>query len=146
MPSAGSSWTPGTAGSWPAYVHPGHAGFLTIEQYGSDLRLHALDGSVLATAEPEPADEEPPGWDYGCGFVDADTVIARAVDSDDDPEAGAHWLLDARTLEIRGPVRYPAVPADGRSSDGWVRPLGDGTWLTYDDGSETLHRWSASAS
>ncbi|MFJ9742950.1 hypothetical protein [Streptomyces sp. NPDC101166] len=123
-----------------ADVHPGHPGFLSVEHYGSDLRLHALDGAVLATVEPEQADEEPLDWDHGCGFVDADTVIASTADPDDDPEAGAHWLLDARTLEIRGQVGYPARPAGGQ-----VRPLGDGTWLTYDEESETLHRWSLSA-
>ncbi|MFF3741211.1 hypothetical protein [Streptomyces sp. NPDC002566] len=137
-----TAWDVGTpADRILADVHPRHAGFLTVDHYGSDLRLHALDGSVLATAEPDHAGDEPLGWDYGCGFVDADTVIASTVDSDDDPDAGAHWLLDARTLETRGPVDYPARPADG-----WVRPLGDGTWLTYDEESETLHRWSASAS
>lgn len=119
-------------------VHPGHPGFLTVEHDGTDLCLHALDGTVLATAEPEPADEEPPCWDYGCGFVDADTVIASTVDSDDAPEDGSHWLLDARTLEIRGAVAYP----EGAGAvDSYVRPLGDGTWLTCDDSSGTLHRW-----
>ncbi|MFE4048491.1 hypothetical protein [Streptomyces sp. YIM B13518] len=120
-------------------VHPGHPGFLTVEHYGADLRLHALDGTVTAEAEPEPADEEedPPSWDYGCGFVDAGTVIASTVDAAEDPERARHWLLDAHTLRIRGVVTYPTGPVDG-----YVRPLGDGTWLTYDDKSETLHRWA----
>ncbi|MFF3849108.1 hypothetical protein [Streptomyces sp. NPDC002328] len=127
-----------TAGRILTDVHPGHPGFLTTEHYGEDLRLHSLDGAVLATAEPEPADEEPPCWDYGCGFVDADTVIASTLDSCETPEDGGHWLLDARTLEIRGPVAYPEGTGAAHS---YVRPLGDGTWLTYDDGSGTLYRW-----
>ncbi|MFD9396211.1 hypothetical protein ACFWBB_37370 [Streptomyces sp. NPDC060000] len=118
-------------------VHSGHPGFLTVEHYGADLRLHALDGAVLAEREPEPADEDRPCWDYGCGFADADTVIASTVGSGDGPERVVHWLLDARTLETRGMVTYPTGPAEG-----YVRPLGDGTWLTYDDRSETLNRWS----
>ncbi|MGW3658870.1 hypothetical protein ACWD6R_25765 [Streptomyces sp. NPDC005151] len=123
-------------------VHAGHPGYLTVEHYGADLELHALDGAVLADGEPEPTDEEDsPCWDYGCGFVDADTVIASTVESDEDPERARHWLLDARTLEIRGTVAYPAGPVDS-----CVRPLGDGTWLTYDDGSETLNRWTQAAS
>jgi hypothetical protein len=124
-------------------VHPGHPGFLTVEHYGADLRLHALDGTVTAEREPEPADggdEDETYWDYGCGFVDADTVIASTADSDRCPERARHWLLDAHTLRIRGVVTYPTGPVDGD-----VRPLGDGTWLTYDDRSETLHRWAQAA-
>ncbi|GGW51877.1 hypothetical protein [Streptomyces xantholiticus] len=123
-------------------VHAGHPGFLTVEHYGADLELHALDGAVLAEGTPEPAeDEDPLCWDYGCGFVDADTVIASTLESDGDPQRARHWLLDARTLEIRGTVAYPTGPVDS-----YVRPLGDGTWLTYDDGSETLNRWTQGAS
>ncbi|MET9959873.1 hypothetical protein ABZ128_12565 [Streptomyces sp. NPDC006326] len=117
-------------------VHGGHPGFLTVEHYGADLQLHALDGSVLAQGEPGPADEDedPPSCDYGCGFVDADTVIVSTE------EGGGHWLLDARTLEVRGAVTYPEGAVDG-----CIRPLGDGTWLTYDAGSGTLNRWSRAA-
>ncbi|MFB7241644.1 hypothetical protein ACFCYX_04120 [Streptomyces populi] len=119
-------------------VHPGHAGFLTVEHYGADLTLHALDGTVLAEGVPEPSDEEdPPCWDYGCGFVDADTVIASTVESDEDPDRALHWMLDARTLRVRDAVVYPT----GRVR-GYARPLGDGTWLTYDGGSGALSRWT----
>ncbi|MFB6889074.1 hypothetical protein ACFCX4_07135 [Kitasatospora sp. NPDC056327] len=123
-----------------ADVPPGPPGFLTVDQYGADLGLHAPDGTVVARREPEPPadDEDPPCWDHGCGFVDADTVIASTIDSDGDPDRARHWLLDARTLEIRGVVRYPDGPVDS-----YVRPLGDGTWLTYDDARGTLDRWSA---
>ncbi|MFF4835043.1 hypothetical protein [Streptomyces sp. NPDC001315] len=122
-------------------VHAGHPGFLTVEHYGADLELHAMDGTVLAKGVSEPGDDEPLCWDYGCGFVNADTVIATTVESDEDPERARHWLLDARTLEIRGTVAYPTAPVDS-----YVRPLGDGTWLTYDRGSETLNRWSEASS
>lgn len=118
-------------------VHAEHPGFLTVEHYGADLRLHALDGTVLAEAVPEPADDEQPrSWDYASGFLDADTVIATTVESDEDPDGSRHWLLDARTLEIRGALTYPTGPVGS-----YVRPLGDGTWLTYDGRSETLNRW-----
>ncbi|MFH7599667.1 hypothetical protein WDV06_31895 [Streptomyces racemochromogenes] len=125
-----------------ADVHPAHAGFLTIEHYGADLELHALDGDVLATARP-PADEfdDRPCWDYGCGFVDADTVIVSVSDCEEFPALAGHRLLDARTLEERGRVSYPDGAADGSG----VLPLGDGTWLTYDDAAQTLHRWGVAA-
>ncbi|MFD0431235.1 hypothetical protein ACFQ60_39960 [Streptomyces zhihengii] len=88
---------------------------------------------------PEDPDDDPAFWDYGCGFVDADTVIASTTDSDEDL-AGRHWLLDARTLRVRGTVAYPP----GRGG-GHVRPLGDGTWLTFDPARETLDRWAPEA-
>ncbi|MFC9272723.1 hypothetical protein ACFTXJ_33660 [Streptomyces zhihengii] len=123
-------------------VHRDHPGFLTVEHYGEDLVLHAPDGTVLAEGAPLPPedpDDDPAFWDYGCGFVDADTVIASTTDSDEDP-AGRHWLLDARTLRVRGMVAYPP----GRGG-GHVRPLGDGTWLTFDPARETLDRWAPAA-
>ncbi|MEU8776959.1 hypothetical protein [Streptomyces sp. NPDC048606] len=122
-------------------VHPAHAGFLTVEHYGEDVRLHALDGSVLATG-PAPAAEggdeadDCRPWDYACGFVDADTVIATTTEYDEDPDLPAHWLLDSRTLTVRGTVDYP------RPVEGLVRPLGDGTWLTHDAEAGLLHRWA----
>lgn len=123
-------------------VHEGHPGFLTVEHSGWNLQLHAADGTVLAEVSPEPAGDEddPTRWDYGCGFVDAGTVIASTIDSAEGPEEARHWLLDARTLEIRGAVAYPTGPVDS-----YVRPLGDGTWLTWDDSSGTLNRWAAAA-
>ncbi|MFC8100372.1 hypothetical protein [Streptomyces sp. NPDC057363] len=124
-------------------VHAAHPGFLTVEHYGADVRLHALDGTVIAEREPEPADDEDDDeayWDYGCGFVDAETVIASTADSDRCPQRARHWLLDAHTLRVRGVITYPTGPVDGD-----VRPLGDGTWLTYDDRSETLNRWAQAA-
>ncbi|MEU8526876.1 hypothetical protein AB0C77_14965 [Streptomyces sp. NPDC048629] len=123
-------------------VHQEHAGFLTVEHYGQDMTLHALDGTVLAEGEPPEAeeDEDPTCWDWSCGFVDADTVIGSTTEYDDEGGDPRHWLLDARTLEIRGLLAYPDGPVDG-----FARPLGDGTWLTYDESTSTLHRWSLAA-
>ncbi|MGW2423024.1 hypothetical protein ACWC0C_27895 [Streptomyces sp. NPDC001709] len=41
--------------------------------------------------------------------MDAGTVIASTVDSDEDGRHPRHRILDARTLEIRGAVAYPTV-------------------------------------
>ncbi|MGA5064648.1 hypothetical protein ACPB9E_12860 [Streptomyces exfoliatus] len=112
-------------------AHPAHAGFLTLEHYGNDLQLHALDGTVLA-------ENDELRWDHSCGFLDGDTVLATSdVGYAADPEDHTTWLLAARTLEIRGRVRYP-----GGADDGPVRPLGDGSWLTYDATTDTVHRWT----
>lgn len=111
-------------------VHPAHGGFLTMAHYGDDLRLHALDGTVLA-------EQDELSWDWACGFVDADHVIVSSgVEYGADDEDRRHWLLDARTLEIRGSVGYPSGALDSMP-----RPLGDGSWITYDEAGETLRRW-----
>ncbi|MFI0989830.1 hypothetical protein [Streptomyces exfoliatus] len=112
-------------------VHPDHPGFLTLEHNGNDLQLHALDGTVLA-------ENDELRWDHSCGFLDGDTVMATSdVGYGADPGEQATWLLAARTLETRGRVRYP-----GGATDGPVRPLGDGSWLTYDATTDTVHRWT----
>ncbi|MFF6774498.1 hypothetical protein ACFY8W_13145 [Streptomyces sp. NPDC012637] len=112
-------------------VHPAHPGFLTVEHYGNDLQLHALDGTVLAENEER-------RWDHGCGFLDGDAVLVTTqVAYASDPADHATWLLDARTLETRGRVTYPTGTADSQ-----VRPLGDGTWLTYDRETDTVRRWT----
>ncbi|MYW63338.1 hypothetical protein GTY65_04485 [Streptomyces sp. SID8379] len=132
-----------------ADVHEAHPGFLTIQHYGSDLRLHALDGTVLAEAEPSAPESENGAdstdgyeeddlyWDYFAGFVDAGTVIASTVESADGSDRARHWLLDAATLRLRGPVGYPTGP-----NQGYARALGDGTWITYDERDQTLRRWA----
>ncbi|MFF8377304.1 hypothetical protein ACF07V_14385 [Streptomyces sp. NPDC015661] len=116
-------------------AHPAHEGFLTVEHYGSDLRLHALDGAVLAEREQD--EEAELAWDYAAGFVDGDTVIATTGIEYEDEEGPRHWLLTAGTLETRGSVTYPCGPVDSL-----VRPLGDGSWLTYDEKTGTLNRWT----
>ncbi|MFB8041253.1 MULTISPECIES: hypothetical protein [Streptomyces] len=112
-------------------VHPTRPGYLTVEHSCQDLRLHAPDGTVLAERDADELGEEG-CWDHAAGFTDADTVLAVA----EDPEDGAgHWLLDAGTLALLGPVAYP------RPVTGYARGLGDGTWLTHDRATDTLTRW-----
>ncbi|MEU6774957.1 hypothetical protein [Streptomyces sp. NPDC046759] len=73
--------------------------------------------------------------------MDGDTVIAATLDSGEDGRHPGHRLLDGHTLESRGTVDHPR----GRAVDSSVRPLGDGTWLAYDAGRETLDRWALQA-
>lgn len=114
-----------------ADVHPDHPGFLTIEHNLNGLQTHALDGTSLAERRELP-------WDWCCGFLDGDTVLATSgIEFPADPEETGTWLLDARTLEIRGRVTYPPGTVDGVA-----RPLGDGTWLTHEHATETVRRWT----
>lgn len=119
-------------------VHPESGRFLTVEHYGADLQLHDLDGTLLAEAEP--TGPGPDRWDWCAGFVDADTVIGSTGHDDGDDDPVCHRLLDAATLAPRGRIVYPG-PVDG-----YARPLGDGTWLTHDRGTDTLSRWTPAAS
>ncbi|GAA3371334.1 hypothetical protein GCM10020367_21590 [Streptomyces sannanensis] len=129
-----------------ADVHPGHGGFLTLEHYGSDITLHALDGEVLARFESDTLppvsgdeDDDPPYFDYVCGFVDAATVIATTTECDEDPDHARHWLLGAPALRVPGRIEYP------EPVDSFARPLGDGSWLTHDDERGLLRRWTAAS-
>ncbi|WP_030763012.1 hypothetical protein [Streptomyces griseus] len=114
-------------------VHPDRPVYLTVEHSCDDLRLHAPDGTVLAGRD---ASELGEGlcWDYAAGFVDADTVVAVAENGEEEDGPG-HWLLDARSLAVLGPVAYP------HPVTGCVRALGDGTWLTHERGTDTVRRW-----
>ncbi|MEV6104921.1 hypothetical protein AB0M28_09425 [Streptomyces sp. NPDC051940] len=141
-------------------THPAHDGFLTLTHDQDEIALHDALGERLATgpAESLPADgcDIEPFWDYYAGFVDAETVIASTVEYDenhdeyeeeheeheeheDHGEHGRprHWLLDARTLRLRARVRYPRRISDSATA------LGDGTWLTYQDG--VFERWRIAA-
>ncbi|KAA6217569.1 hypothetical protein [Streptomyces filamentosus] len=114
-------------------VHPDRPVYLTVEHSCDDLRLHAPDGTVLAGRDASELGEDR-CWDYAAGFVDADTVVAAAENGEEEDGPG-HWLLDAHSLAILGPIAYP------RPATGCVRALGDGTWLTHDRDTDTLSRW-----
>ncbi|MFJ5707753.1 hypothetical protein [Streptomyces sp. NPDC093105] len=119
-------------------VHPENGRFLTVEHYGADLQLHDLDGTLLAEAEP--TGPGPDRWDWCAGFVDADTVLGSTGHEYGTDDPVRHALLDAATLKPLGRLGYPGAVT------GYVRPLGDGTWLTYDQVSGTLSRWTRAAS
>ncbi|MER5737435.1 hypothetical protein ABT117_17385 [Streptomyces sp. NPDC002262] len=113
-------------------VHPDRPVYLTVEHSCDDLRVHAPDGTVLAGRDAAELGEDR-CWDYAAGFADADTVVAVAENGEDD--GPGHWLLDAHSLAVLGPVAYPH-PVTGS-----LRALGDGTWLTHDRATDTLSRW-----
>ncbi|MGK5553742.1 hypothetical protein ACSNOI_19185 [Actinomadura kijaniata] len=113
--------------------------FLTVAHEGDDIVLHRFpDGGgtarLPAGTVPPHAPGAHPYWDFGCGHVDADHVIASTAGCDRGLGPERHWLLDAATLIRRSdPVAYPG------DVTGPPRPLGDGTWLTWNDG--RLLRW-----
>ncbi|MFD9245771.1 hypothetical protein ACFV0D_28355 [Streptomyces sp. NPDC059556] len=68
------------------------------------------------------------------GFLDEGRVLA-AVGEDPWEEECRHALLGADDLRLRAEVTYP--PGTGVKTR--TLPLGDGTWLTFDD--DTVRRW-----
>ncbi|MFD3532168.1 hypothetical protein [Streptomyces sp. NPDC058664] len=89
-----------------------------------DVDAHLLDSVALPGARE---------LVYGMPFERRGTGRGRALFL-----RGAELEVAARTLEIRGRVRCP-----GGAADGPVRPLGDGSRLTYDATTDTVHRWTA---
>ncbi|MFD7569854.1 hypothetical protein ACFV6U_04870 [Streptomyces sp. NPDC059810] len=67
------------------------------------------------------------------GFLDEGRVLA-AVGEDPWEEGCRHVLLGASDLHLRAEVTYP--PGTGVTAR--TLPLGDGTWLTFDD--DTVRR------
>ncbi|MFI8321181.1 hypothetical protein [Streptomyces sp. NPDC085529] len=114
-------------------VHPAHPRYLTVDHDCHDLRLHAPDGTVLAERDAEDLGDDR-RWDYVAGFAGPDTVVAVAETGGHEDGPG-HWLLDA-DLRPLGPVAYPSPVS------GYLRPLGDDTWLTHDRTNDTLSRWT----
>jgi hypothetical protein len=71
------------------------------------------------------ADSPRPRWSTRGGFLGPDTFLACS-------RVPEHWLFTAAS-GLSGPIRYPGPATE------YVRPLGDGTWLTAHG--ETLSRW-----
>ncbi|MFB7833733.1 hypothetical protein [Streptomyces sp. NPDC056056] len=68
------------------------------------------------------------------GFLDEERILAP-VGEDPWEEECRHVLLGADDLRLRAEVTYP--PGTGVTAR--TLPLGDGTWLTFDD--DTVRRW-----
>ncbi|MGE7437376.1 hypothetical protein [Kitasatospora sp. NPDC001175] len=129
-------------------VSPSGDRMLTVTHYQEALALHRVgDGEVLAELEAEgtlPAhpDADPEGepdelrWDYECGFLDDDTVIAGTAEYDEEFGAVRHWLVDAARMRTIGQVDYP-FPISAAP-----RALGDGTWYTLTEDGDALHLWT----
>ena len=132
-----------------AAVSPSGDRFLTVTHYQETLAVHRVeDGSVAAeldasVAVPRHPDAHPDDdeveeetlWDYACGFLDEDTVIAGTTESDEEFGAGRHWLVDTARMRLTGRIAYP-FPISGAPT-----PLGGGRWHTVSDTGDALHLW-----
>lgn len=129
-------------------VSPSGDRLLTVAHYQEALSLLRLaDGSVSAELEaesavpphpemPEENDEPEARWDYECGFLDEDTLVAGTAESDEEYGGARHWLLDAHHLTVTGEIAYPFPPS------GAPNALGDGTWTTLSEDRTAVHLWT----
>ncbi|MFD9035810.1 hypothetical protein ACFVZW_32400 [Streptomyces sp. NPDC059567] len=108
--------------------------FLTLAVAGEQLTRYDTPAGPRTVVEA--SDVLPDGLVFmgQPGFLDEGRVLA-AVGEDPWEEECRHVLLGADDLGLRAEVTYPPDTAVTTRA----LPLGDGTWLTFDD--DTVHRW-----
>ncbi|MGV9600850.1 hypothetical protein ACWDR1_29735 [Streptosporangium sandarakinum] len=121
-------------------VSPSGEYFLTTDPGQWSLYLHrAEDGIELRRLDAEEAVPPPSGeddrarWDYEAAFpYDDAAVIGTEHHADVVPR---HWLVDPRTMAVRGRIVYPFPIA------GSPRSAGRAAWYTVSGDQTTLHLW-----
>ncbi|MEU6151849.1 hypothetical protein ABZ816_17805 [Actinosynnema sp. NPDC047251] len=120
-------------------LSPDGGRFMTVDHSQTDVAFHTWPaGEVVARFEVDAFGRDP---DEGCvewagGFLDPDTaVVALFGETEDDDEWFGHHLVDVPTGRVLGTLDTPSRDAAD------IRPLGDGSWLTFDaDGRPHRHR------
>lgn len=130
-------------------VSPSGTHFLTVGHDQDSIALHEIaDATVVAELDaedtlprhPDAEDDDPDAdevmWDYVCGHVDEEWVVAGTTEHDEEYGAVRHWLLRTTEMDPARPVVYP-TPVSGVP---WG--LGDGTWYTTARDGGALHLWA----
>jgi hypothetical protein len=109
-------------------IGPGGRTFVTLgHDDPQELTVHRMAGfDVQGTVLADDLEEQS-AWEPGYGVVDDRTVVAST--------GSRHWLIDVDTLEVRGPLRYPAETGEIPAG------FGDGTWLTTIPGTYDVSVW-----
>ncbi|MFB7369952.1 hypothetical protein ACFC0D_08940 [Streptomyces sp. NPDC056222] len=108
--------------------------FLTLAVAGEQLTRYDTPAGPRTVVEAADALPEDLVFMGQPGFLDEGRILA-AVGEDPWEEECRHVLLGADDLRPRAEVMYPP----GTEVTTRTLPLGDGTWLTFDD--DTAHRW-----
>ncbi|MFJ8646422.1 hypothetical protein ACIRNI_09885 [Streptomyces sp. NPDC093546] len=119
--------------------------FAGVGMNGAVLKLD-VGGTWLSRYEPGRADVSVDAEDvlpedlifvgYRPGFLDKDRVLV-AVAEEQDSDENRHLVLDGHTLQPAAELDYPGTECFDPLA------LGDGTWLTVEDG--TVRRWRSGA-
>ncbi|MFG3422776.1 hypothetical protein [Micromonospora sp. NPDC048063] len=121
-------------------VSPSGEHFLTTDPGQWALYLHrAEDGTELRRLNADEA--MPPAstaddrvcWGYEAAFPYDDSAV---VGTEYDEEIPRHWLVDTRTMAVRGRIAYP-FPVSGSP-----RSAGRGAWYTVSRDGTAVHLWS----
>ncbi|MEV0674908.1 hypothetical protein AB0I60_00155 [Actinosynnema sp. NPDC050436] len=119
-------------------VAPDGHRFLTADHAQEDVALHTFpDGEVVARLAVDDFGHDPGEVfvEWSGGFLDAATAVVALVGETDGEDWTRYHLVD---VEGGQPLGVLDTPPDG--SEG-IRPLGDGSWLTFDPaGRPTHHR------
>lgn len=121
-------------------VDPSGEHFLTTDPGQWSLYLHrAEDGTELRRLNAEEAvpplpseDSDRVCWDYEAAFPYDDNAV---VGTEYHAQVPRHWLVDPRTMALRGRITYP-IPVSGSP-----RSAGQGAWYTVSKDQTTLHLW-----
>ncbi|GGQ09293.1 hypothetical protein [Streptosporangium pseudovulgare] len=121
-------------------VSPSGECFLTTDPGQWSLYLHrAEDGLELRRLDAEEAVPPPSGeddrarWDYEAAFPYDDTAVVGTEHHTD--AVPRHWVVDPRTMGVRGRIVYPFPIA------GSPRSAGEAAWYTVSRDQTTLHLW-----
>ncbi|GAA3392745.1 hypothetical protein [Cryptosporangium minutisporangium] len=110
---------------------------MTVDHGNADAAFHTYpDGAVVAQVPVEALGYEPfdAVIEYAGGYVDDSTaVVTVAGETENEEEWFERYLVDPHTGEIRRRLDAPS----GHPYD--FEPLGDGSWLSTDDGRLRRH-------
>ncbi|MEU6988593.1 hypothetical protein ABZ946_35180 [Streptomyces sp. NPDC046324] len=120
-------------------VSPSGGHFLCTDPGQWALYLHdAADGRELrrldarAVLPPVPGDDMA-RWGYEGAYPYEDGVVVSSEEYADTPR---HWLVDPRSMAVRGRIAYPLSVVGG------PRSAGPGMWWTVAGNDASVHLWS----
>ncbi|MFB4298823.1 hypothetical protein [Actinomadura sp. NTSP31] len=119
-------------------VSPSGEHFLTTDTGQWTLYLHrAADGVELRQLDADgavpPLSEDRVAWDFEAAFPYDDIAVAGTEYYAESPR---HWVIDPRTMTLRGRIAYP-FPVSG-----CARSAGEGAWYTLSKDQTTVHLWT----